>query len=451
MCAVRAKMNGQYAKPSARRSAMSVVARQIGARARRRSTNARTKLASSAVLCVAYGFARRQVRRQTEHARDQVVLRVGERVLVRMEDVGVEEARRIRGERVGHPGHAPDAPVPVSGVERPTRSSRNAIGYVKRTVRTMAATDDARGAARARPQHGARMVACATSSVLAQTVVEFLGLKTANASTGPRDPGGPRRLDGRWRAWRSRTPAPRESVSDCCRQSGFRRRARRPGHAARVETRSTSWACVRGRRGALSAALGARCRAAGVPALDGAARHAALAGCSGGGRRGLAGGAGRAHGSPRPVTRLAWRFSRRWPCMRAGMRWSAHLHPGGDEPHYLIISHSLLEDGDLRIQNNHDNDDYAAFFQGRLAPDFLRRGTDDRDLLDPCARPAGAPAAGVRRVRDDGRCRVPHRPVGARDRAALARRSRRDRRRVRGLDRLGSGRALRAVRSSTRS
>lgn len=54
----------------------------------------------------------------------------------------------------------------------------------------------------------------------------------------------------------------------------------------------------------------------------------------------------------------------------------ADQHPGGDEPHYLIITQSLLQDGDLRIQNNHDRGDYLAYFSQGLSPDFLRRGID---------------------------------------------------------------------------
>ncbi|HUF47855.1 MAG TPA: hypothetical protein VMM93_08555 [Vicinamibacterales bacterium] len=50
--------------------------------------------------------------------------------------------------------------------------------------------------------------------------------------------------------------------------------------------------------------------------------------------------------------------------------------PGGDEPHYLIITDSLLRDGDLRIENNHRNRDYAAYFDGTMSPDFIRRGAD---------------------------------------------------------------------------
>jgi hypothetical protein len=51
--------------------------------------------------------------------------------------------------------------------------------------------------------------------------------------------------------------------------------------------------------------------------------------------------------------------------------------PAGDEPHYLIITQSLLEDGDLRIENNHARGDYRAYFQGELPkPDYRRLGRD---------------------------------------------------------------------------
>jgi hypothetical protein len=48
--------------------------------------------------------------------------------------------------------------------------------------------------------------------------------------------------------------------------------------------------------------------------------------------------------------------------------------PGGDEPHYLVITQSLLRDGDLKIENNHRRGDYREYFGGDLAPDSIRRG-----------------------------------------------------------------------------
>lgn len=57
--------------------------------------------------------------------------------------------------------------------------------------------------------------------------------------------------------------------------------------------------------------------------------------------------------------------------------WSIHPRlPGGDEPHYLIITQSLRLDGDLRIENNHQARDYASYWGGNLAPDYLQRGRD---------------------------------------------------------------------------
>jgi hypothetical protein len=57
-----------------------------------------------------------------------------------------------------------------------------------------------------------------------------------------------------------------------------------------------------------------------------------------------------------------------------GLRSAREMGFGGDEPHYLIITQSLLADRDLDIANNHERREYRAFFPGDLRPDFLRRG-----------------------------------------------------------------------------
>jgi len=50
-----------------------------------------------------------------------------------------------------------------------------------------------------------------------------------------------------------------------------------------------------------------------------------------------------------------------------GFWTSAEYPPTGDEPHYLLMAHSIVFDHDLRLENNYANQDYLAF-RDRLEP-----------------------------------------------------------------------------------
>lgn len=63
------------------------------------------------------------------------------------------------------------------------------------------------------------------------------------------------------------------------------------------------------------------------------------------------------------------------------------LPPGGDEPHYLLITHSLLHDGDLAIRNNYKQRDYKHFFEANLDPHI----SIARDGTQYSIHPVGAP------------------------------------------------------------
>ncbi|HPB56785.1 MAG TPA: hypothetical protein PLB68_12570, partial [Candidatus Aminicenantes bacterium] len=41
---------------------------------------------------------------------------------------------------------------------------------------------------------------------------------------------------------------------------------------------------------------------------------------------------------------------------------------GGDEPHYVLMAQSLVEDGDLDLRNNYSPEKYAPFHPTRLEP-----------------------------------------------------------------------------------
>jgi len=77
-------------------------------------------------------------------------------------------------------------------------------------------------------------------------------------------------------------------------------------------------------------------------------------------------------GDPRRAPRVAAAIA---VCAYLAGAWMAFPRlPAGDEPHYLVITQSLLEDHDLRIENNHRQGDYHQYYGGPLRPDFLRRG-----------------------------------------------------------------------------
>ena len=62
-----------------------------------------------------------------------------------------------------------------------------------------------------------------------------------------------------------------------------------------------------------------------------------------------------------------------------GVAWrltTGEIFPYGDEPHYLVMTQSLLTDGDLRIEDNHARGDYREYFPHELEPHYLTRGTD---------------------------------------------------------------------------
>jgi hypothetical protein len=86
-----------------------------------------------------------------------------------------------------------------------------------------------------------------------------------------------------------------------------------------------------------------------------------------------------------------------------GLRSYAVAGLTGDEPHYLVIAHSLLADRDLQIENNHRQLDYRGFYPGPLPPDSIQRGQNGEiypnkapglpALLMPAYRVGGAAGA----------------------------------------------------------
>ena len=56
----------------------------------------------------------------------------------------------------------------------------------------------------------------------------------------------------------------------------------------------------------------------------------------------------------------------------------APMIPGGDEPHYLIITQSLLIDHALTIDDVHRRGDYRAYYGSELQPHVQMRGKNGR-------------------------------------------------------------------------
>ena len=88
--------------------------------------------------------------------------------------------------------------------------------------------------------------------------------------------------------------------------------------------------------------------------------------------------------APRVLSRIA-RDPRRAPWLAAGVAALVYAIgayqifprlPTGDEPHYLVITQSILRDHDLKIENNHRRGDYREYYSGELRPDYLQRGTN---------------------------------------------------------------------------
>ena len=54
--------------------------------------------------------------------------------------------------------------------------------------------------------------------------------------------------------------------------------------------------------------------------------------------------------------------------LAVGFWISERVGLSGDEPHYLLVSYSLLDDFDLKVQNNYGEEDYRSFYQGKIEP-----------------------------------------------------------------------------------
>src|SRR6185295_17237788 len=51
---------------------------------------------------------------------------------------------------------------------------------------------------------------------------------------------------------------------------------------------------------------------------------------------------------------------------------------GGDQPHYLAITQSLLDDADIKVENNYRSPQFLANAGYFARPDFLQLGRDSQ-------------------------------------------------------------------------
>ncbi|GAK58735.1 hypothetical protein U27_05710 [Candidatus Vecturithrix granuli] len=70
-----------------------------------------------------------------------------------------------------------------------------------------------------------------------------------------------------------------------------------------------------------------------------------------------------------------------------GLRITHKLPLGGDEPHYLLMTHSLLHDHDLAISNNYQQKDYQPFYPGELKPHLSIGKDKTRYSIHPIGLP----------------------------------------------------------------
>lgn len=62
----------------------------------------------------------------------------------------------------------------------------------------------------------------------------------------------------------------------------------------------------------------------------------------------------------------------------AGLHYTKHLQASGDEPHYLLMTQSLLLEGDLDLRDNYAREDFLEYTPAPLAPHYAAPRTDGR-------------------------------------------------------------------------